>query len=91
MKQTRGKSTQEGKFVVADARYSGHLTTIAGEPPVEAKEEPTAMSKEEVFDMHWSPRYSGRCACCREWSLQSTAPLATVRRGKPSPFLAILG
>ena len=68
VKQRRGKSTQEGKFVVTDARYSRHLTAVAGEllttrysrraarcniQRSKLKElQPTAKSIDEVFDMH---------------------------------------
>ena len=45
VKQRRGKSTQEGKSVVADAHYSGHLTDAAGERLATAEELPAATSK----------------------------------------------
>ena len=46
MKKRRGKSTQEGKFVAVDARYSGHLIAAAGELLSTTEKLPTVMSRE---------------------------------------------
>ena len=45
VKQRTGKSTQEGKFVIIDARYSGHLTIAVGKLLSTVKELPAAMSR----------------------------------------------
>ena len=45
VKQRRGKSTQEGNFAIAVARYNGGLTATASELPTEVEEEPTATSR----------------------------------------------